>query len=365
LSFFDEADEPQTRERPAVRRRPPSRGGRRPPTDQQAIRTRRAIAAVIALIVVILLILGIHSCQVSARNSALKDYNNSVSSLIQQSDETGSQLFQEMSGTGGANNATGLQQQINETATRAGTQLKSAEGLSVPGQAKDSQANLVLALQMRHDGIVNIAQQIGPALGTTTTKDAVSEIAAEMARLYSSDVVYKDYALPELRSALSSALGSNNGEQQNTGQFVPSLSWLTPDYVASKLGATLPSVAAVTCSSNKIYGHSLDSVSVNGTTLNSGGNTIPASPAPTFTLNYDNGGDSNETNVKFKVTVTGTSVSGQKTVPTTTAHTTGSAQVSLSKAPAPGTYSVVATVVGVPCEKNTNNNSMTFPVTFQ
>ncbi len=49
---------------------------------------RRAVAAAAILIVIILIVIGVHSCQISQRNSALKDYNNNVASLIQQSDQT-------------------------------------------------------------------------------------------------------------------------------------------------------------------------------------------------------------------------------------------------------------------------------------
>jgi hypothetical protein len=320
---------------------------------------------VAALVVVILLILGVHSCQVSARNSALKDYNNSVASVIQQSDNTGGQLFAQLSPVGGTGNAGGLEQQISQTAASAARQLKSAEGFSVPGEAKAAQGNLLLALQMRHDALVNIARKVQPALQTATSQDAVKEIAAEMARLYASDVVYKDYALPELKNALASALGPGNAPQQNANQFVTDLRWLEPTYVATKLHATLPTTPA-NCVSGKLYGHSLNSVAVAGTTLQTGStNTIPASPPPKFTLSYTNGGSTNESNVKATVTVSGTSTNGQATIPSTTAGASGTADVTLSSAPSAGTYTVTAKIAGVPCEKNVANNSLSFPVTFQ
>ncbi len=71
------------------------------------------------IVVLILIVLGIHSCQVSSRNSALKDYNNSVNSIITQSNGTGTQLFSELSGAGGANNAASLQEQLNQTNAKA------------------------------------------------------------------------------------------------------------------------------------------------------------------------------------------------------------------------------------------------------
>jgi hypothetical protein len=369
LSFFDETDEPTIAPRTTPRRRPPSRGGggRRPPSDQQAIQVRRAIAAGAILVVVILIVLGVHSCQISARNSSLKNYNNNVASLIQQSDQTGSQLFNQLSSGGGANNATNLQNQINQTRVNAESQLSHAKGLDVPDEMRNAQTNLLLALQMRRDGIANIALQIQPALGTSTSKDAVNAIAAEMARFYSSDVIYKDYTIPEIVAALHSAgigVGGTNGQTIEPGQFLPDLGWLTPTFVATKLGASIPTPSGKPAPG--LHGHSLDSVSVNGTTLQTGStNTISASPPPAFTLHFTNSGQNTENNVVLKVSVSGTSVSGQTIVPQTTAGQSTTGQVTLSSSPPKGTYTVTAEVVPVPGEKNTANNSLSFPVTFQ
>ena len=156
------------------------------------------MAAVALLIVVVLVALGVHSCQVSQRNNALKDYTNNVSSLIQQSDTTGTGLFDVLSTGASSGTATTVQNEINQTRVKAVNQLDQVRGLSVPDQVKSANQNLVLAFQMRVDGITNIANQIQPALGTSTSKQAINTIAAEMARLYASDVVYKDYTAPAI-----------------------------------------------------------------------------------------------------------------------------------------------------------------------
>src|SRR5205807_451778 len=94
-------------------------------------------------------------------------------------------------------------------------------------------------------------------------------------------------------------------------------------------------------------------------------NTMPASPPPTFTLNFTNTGKNNQTNVTCKVTVSGSSISGQTVVPQTTAGQSTSCKVTLSSSPSPGSATVKATVQPVPGEKNASNNTMSFPVTFQ
>jgi hypothetical protein len=373
LSFFDDTDEPQTAPRTTSRtsssRRRTSGGGRRPPTDRQSIQARRGVAAVALLIVVVLIALGVHSCQVSARTSALKDYSNNVSSLIQQSNQNGAQLFMLLSSGASSSNATNLQNQINQTRVIADHQLTAAGRINVPSQVKGAQQNLLQAFLMRRDGIANVATEIQPALGTATSQDAVTAIAADMARFYASDVLYKNYTVPELVNALHAqdiAVGGANGVTINPGQFLPNVEWVLPSFIASELHVSLPHSGTSGKIAPGLHGHSLDSVSVGGTTLQTGStNTIPDSPPPTFTLNFTNGGTNIETNVVCKVTVSGTSDSGQTIVPQTTAGQHATCQVTLKSAPTKGTSTVEATIEPVPGEKNTSNNSLSFPVTFQ
>jgi len=368
LSFFDEADEPSVAPRTAQRRRRPSGTGRRPPGDQQSIRVRRAIAAVVILVVLILIVLGVHSCQISARNSSLKDYADNVSSLQNDSVNTGNQFFSHMSAGGGSSNATNLYNQINTTSLTAETQLKRAQSMNVPDEMKPAQQDILLMLQMRHDGLMNIANNIEQALGTTTSKDAVDTIAAEMARLYASDVVYKDYAVPLMIGALKNvgiAVGGANGVPIAAGQFLPDIQWLQPSFVSSTIGSQ-PSTQTAGKPAPGLHGHSLDEVDVNGTMLQTGStNTLPASPPTQFTFHFTNGGVNVEHNVVLKVTVSGTSATGQTVVPQTNPGQSSTATVTLNSSPPAGSYTVTANIAAVPGEKNLTNNTLTFPVTFQ
>ena len=149
----------------------------------------------------------------------------------------------------------------------------------------------------------------------------------------------------------------------NGDQFVPNVEWTQPDFVTSQLKPGAETTGKV---APGLHGHSLDSVSVAGTTLQTGStNTIPAKPPPTFKLNFTNGGTNNENNVVCKVSVTGTSVSGQTVVPQTIAGQKATCKVTLTSSPPAGTDTVVATIEPVPGEKNKSNNSLSFPVTFQ
>lgn len=327
------------------------------------------MAAVALLVVVILVAVGVHSCQVSQRNSALRNYSDSVASIIRASNQTGQQFFSVLSSGQGASNGTNLQSQIDEARLSAENQLNRAAGLDVPDQVKTAHADLLLTLQMRRDGIAQIAQQVQPALQPSTATDAVNQIAANMARFYGSDVVYKDYSLPGIVAALHTAgipVGGTNGEPVEGGQFLPDLQWLTASFVATQLHTTLTSTAKSGKVAPGTHGHMLDSVSAGGTTLQSGStNTIPASPAPTITLTFTNSGSNNETNVVCKVTLSNSSVSGTTTAPQTQAGQQSTCQVPLGSSPKAGSYTLTATIQPVPGEKVTSNNTQTFPVTFQ
>ena len=54
--------------------------------------------------------------------------------------------------------------------------------------------------------------------------------AADMARFYASDVLYKGYTLPSIAGALHAAgitVGGPDGEQLDAGQFLPDVQWVT------------------------------------------------------------------------------------------------------------------------------------------
>jgi hypothetical protein len=325
-----------------------------------------ALAALI--VVLILIVIGVHSCQVSQANSDLRNYAVRVASLVKSSNQTGTQFFGLLARSQGSGTSPNLQSSVDEARLTASNQVGQGRGLSAPGQLQGAQQDLVLALQMRADGIAAIAENLPAALQAQTSATAVNAITADMARFYASDVLYKDYTLPMMVKALRNAgipVGGASGQPIETGQFLPDVEWLTPTFVAGELKApTTPS------SPGKIapgtHGSQLTSASVGGTTLQTGStNTIPAQPAPTFMLNFTDSGVNRETNVGCKVTVSGAGISGTSSVPQTAPGQTYACKVTLSSSPPPGAYTVTATILPVPGEKNTSNNKLTFPVTFQ
>jgi hypothetical protein len=369
LSFFDETDEPP----PTRRARRPATTGRRPPNEQQAIMVRRAVALVAILVVIIVLAVGVHSCQVSSRNTALRNYNTTVGSLIQRSDATGKQVFGELSGAKSTSNEQALQTELFNAKNDASSQLSQAKSLSAPGQVSSAQQNFVLTLSLRQSGIADIANRIQQALSRTAATDAVTAIAVDMQEFLASDVVYTTQTAPQIAAALHAAgipVGGSNGETIQATSYLPDLGWLTPSFVAKELGASVPSsangAASGTCPS--VCGHALNSVSVGGVALSTvGGNTIPASPAPAFTANFTNTGQNTEHNVTVQVTVStgsGGTITAQAVESATQPGQTYGLQIQLPKSPPTGTAQVTVTVERVAGETSVVRNTKVFPVTF-
>jgi hypothetical protein len=335
---------------------------------------RRAVALAAIAVVVIVLGVGVHSCQVSSRNSALRNYNTSVGSLIQRSDNTGTQVFQDLlSAPKSASDISNLQDELYNSKDAAESELQTAQGLSPPSQAANAEQNLVVALSLRHSGISDIAGRIQQALTKSTSTDAIDSIATDMQEFLASDVVYTTQTAPEIAAALHAAgipVGGASGEHIQATSFLPDLEWLTPSVIASRIGSSLTSSSTSsgggTCPS--VCGDALNSVSVSGVPLSTGGgNTVPASPPATFTVNFSNTGENTETNTTVQISVTtssGTTISTQAVQATTQAGQSYNLQIKLPKTPATGLAQVTVTVEKVAGETNLTNNSAQYPVTF-
>ncbi len=305
----------------------------------------------------------VHGCQVNATNSALQDYTTNVSSLNKQSTANGHQLFTQLAQAPGSSNVVNVQNGINQVLSSEKGIYKKAQQASVPDQVKSGNSYLLTALKLRVDGIQGVANDIQHVLSTTATKADVNALATEIAKFYASDVLYKDYALPQIYGALHAA--GTRFSPINGDQFLPNVEWTQPSFLASELHVNVPG-AQPTKATSGLHGHSLTSVSVGTNTLATGAtNTVTANPIPTFTFAFNNGGTNNERNVRCTIKINGTSVTGTGTVAETFAGKNATCTAKLNAVPPTGTQTVVATIEKVLGEKNTTNNSKTYTVNFQ
>ncbi len=332
------------------------------------MQTRRLVAAGVIVIIVIALALLVKGCDNSATNSALKNYNASVYSLINASDSNGANVFKAL--TNGSPSSTRTSQALATAVQTAESEQRQAAGYHPPSQMADAQTALTQVMQLRADGISTIAAKAAQAANQNTSKDAVYNISVGMSQLYTSDVLYKTFVATDIAKALNAAgisVGTSAGEQQiNPGQILSDLGWLQSSWIASKIGAQETTAQA---NANNVqpgnHGHRLNYVTVDGTEIYpTSTSTIPVSQSQTWTLNLTNDGTFPEYHVGCIVRVEGLSDTGTSYIAETRPGETTDCVVHLPASPTPGTYSVIAKVAGVPVENDFKNNTFTYSVTF-
>lgn len=339
--------------------------------ERQQLLIRRAVAGGIALFVLFVLIFGIKSCLDSSNESAMKDYNRSVTDIMASSDdEVGAPLFKAL-----AAGQTGNQLQVTVNGLRlvADENVDRAKGLDVPGDMETAQKYLILTLNLRAAAVGKIASLIPAATATTgdPTK-AINQIAGQMQAFNASDVIFSQRVQPNMANAFDDA--GIGGQVIPSSRFLNNFGWLSPQFVADALGTTL--TASTDGSTGKTptpgtHGHGLDSVSVGGTALQPApaSNRLPSTAPVTFDVKFSNQGENDETRVTVVVTITGNGVktiTAKSVVPTTKAGTAAETSVAVTTAPPKNTpVKIEVLVTPVPGEKDASNNKQTYDALFE
>lgn len=347
--------------------------------DQQTLLVRRLVAAGAVVLVLVLLVVLVKGCVDNRREAALKDYNRSVRTLVEQSrSAVGRPFFEALSGAAGRE-ATEVQETLNSLRVEADQELDQAQRLDAPDAMAQAQDNLELVLSLRRDGVAKVADLIQPALGGTAgATAAVDQIAGQMQAFNASDVVYSQRVAPLILKGLkddgiAASYDGTAGEQVLPyADFLPEaggISWLSPDYVASQLGAASSGSGINGTPAPGLHGHQIDSVSVGSVDLTpDGSNRLPATPPPTFTVTFTNGGENDESNVRVTVEITGAGdpIRAQTIVPNTTAGEQTTADVQLRASPSTsGPVTIEVTVAQVPGEETLDNNTASYTALFE
>jgi hypothetical protein len=364
-SFFDEDDEP--------RRQPRASRGRSggAVADQQTLMTRRIVAGVVAVLFLVLLAIVVNSCRNSQHENALKDYNREVSTIAQDSaQQVGAQFFQ-LLGQQSGQQPQDLQSAISSFRVQAEQQRRQAAGLDVPGDMKGAQQNLLIALEMRRDGLDYIASRIRSALGDSgdVADQAINQIAGQMQVFLASDVIYASRVVPFIRTALDD--NEIGGQTVAASRFMPNQAWLQPDTVASALDQQLTSGggnAGGQPTGPGLHGTGLQSTAYNGVTLQPGtSNRLTYAPGQDFVVSFANQGENDEFDIKVTVRI---SSGAQQTTLTTTVPkvaqgATAEARLPLNKQPPLDSVATIRVQVApVPGEKKTDNNRSEYNALF-
>ena len=370
MSFFEEDDEP-TRRQPRPRRAAPAGG---PGPDQQQLLMRRAVAVGMALLVFLVLVLAVKSCRDTSRKNSLKDYNRSVAALVQQSDtDVGANFFEQLR-QAQEDSPGDLQTAISSLRVQSETLLEQAEKVKTPDAMVTAQRSLLIAFELRRDGLDYIAKKVAAALGDQgdATDVAIEEIAGQMQAFLASDVLIASRVTPVVRQGLDDA---EIGGQRivATAGFLPGLNWLEGPYVADQLGTQLSEGGENRDPKQPTgpgkHGTGLISVSIGDTTLNPDGpNRLPLTGTPAVQVKFQNQGDNDEFDIKVSVTLKGPgkAIKASKTIDTVVKGVEAPVNLTLPRAPTAGqVYSMTVSVAPVPGEVTTDNNKQTYNVFFE
>ena len=377
MSFFDEDDEPlrtTTRSRPRARRPPPRRGrpaGGAGGSDQQTLLVRRMVAVIGIVVIILLLGVGLHACSTSRHRNSLADYNRQVNNLATASAQTGSEFFGQLNK---AQNESpeDLQQSISSFKVQAEQQLKQGQNLDVPGDMQPAQQSLLIALELRRDGLGAIAADIRTALGDQgrAADAAIKRIAGQMQSFTASDVLYRARVIPFIKDALTK--GDVSGQTIQQSQFLREISWQSQAFVAQKLGQQLTTgggTARNQPTGPGLHGTGLQSTAYGNTTLQPGtANHLTYQAGQAFTITFTNQGDNDEFNVKVTLQIareSGTPISITRSVQKIAKGEKATVTLPLNRTPPLVTaVTINVNVAPVPGEKKTDNNKSSYPTLF-
>ncbi len=369
MSFFDD-DEPPTRaarpRRPAQPATTGTRARATPPSDAQQLMVRRAVALGIGALILILLVVGVKGCLSSRTKNALRDYNRNVAAIVQDSNDQVSKRLFELLSSGQATSPIDLQQNVNQVRVTADEDVKRARALDVPGDMKDAQFHLLEVLTLRAGAVQKTADLL-PDLRGDNADDAAGRIAGEMSAFLASDVVYSQRVIPFIQEALSK---HDIGGQAIAGsRFLPDVSWLDAGFIRQALTGKGGGRTSGGPPAPGTHGHGLLDVQVGDLTLapSPGVTRVPAGASTQFKVDFQNQGENDEFDVSARLVIRGSGkpITVQKRVDQTTAGQNATVTIPLGTAPPIGTpVRVEVTVVKVPGEVKTDNNTQTYTVIF-
>jgi hypothetical protein len=348
LSFFDEDDEPQ-RTRTRVRPSPPPRRGRvvgGGGADGQTVLVRRMVAVLVAAALLLVLVLLVDACNDRRHKDALRNYNVQVSGIATESRQNGDQFFEAMA-QGGSQAPQDLYQQI-------------------------------VGFKNSADKLTAIAEDIKTALGDEgeAADEALTSIAAQMRSFDASDVLYKARVTPFIRKSLQDA-NAGTDIQVQPSQFMRDINWVSPQFVASKLGQQLSSGDGDGGDGDEdqttgpgLHGTGLDATSYGQQTLQPGtSNRLTYVQGQAFTVSFTNQGDNDEFNIKVTLKIAresgGSPLTVSKTVPRVAKGEKATVTLPLNREPPLDTVVTITTSVStVPGEKTKDNNTSEYPSVF-
>jgi hypothetical protein len=338
----------------------PGRGRRGPPPRQQIL-VRRLIAVGVGILFLFLFILGFRACLESRHERQLKDFVRDVTQITGSSQQISDEFFGLLENP---RNLTPLDYESEIKSNRGAmeTLVSRTSDLDAPGGMGKAKSALVTTMELRRDGLTVIADEVPTALGKEGRQEATQKITDAMRSFLASDVVYSRLAATEMFNTLRRE--SVGGVAIPQSQFLPSLDWLELATVQEALGRVSGGQAATP----GVHGLGLVSASIGGTSLVEGAaNAVTASGTPEISVEVQNQGETEETDVSVTVSITGGSSPIDLDRPITRIGPGATATVTIPISPRPPSgrqVTVNVEVAPVPGEQVQDNNRASYTVTF-
>jgi hypothetical protein len=367
FDFFE--DEPATEEQSSTQRarralggggRGPRRQVRPPQGVTPLLRLLGLVVFVIAL--VLILVLLVQSCAASSKHDAYASYMDDVSKIASQSQTDGVQVADALTTSG--LKVDKLEEKLRGIAGSERQLVQAATDLNPPGRLRDENQHLVEALQLRVSGVEGLADTFQSTAASKSAQDAAL-LAEQADRLLASDVVWDDLFYENARRQLQ--------RDGVTGVRVPDSNFVANRDLVGEESMTqvLRRIRGASVGGTPTGLHGTNIVSVKavpgGQTLNTTENTVTATTDLAFAVTIADSGDSQEVQIKVTLTI---EKPDNPIVKTQTIDLINSGEektvtfTDLGQVPFATKTNLKVDVQPVPGEKNTSNNSATYPVIF-
>ncbi len=229
-----------------------------------------------------------------------------------------------------------------------------------------AQRDLLLALDLRAEGVEKVANQLRIALGGQA-KQASTPLAGDMENFLASDVIYSQRVRPLIEQALKSA--GVEGQTVASSSFLPNVGWLEPSTVLARITGQSVSSTQSGALAPGTHGSALIGTSIGANTLASEPtlNHVSGGSSPTFTATVEDSGENPETDVQVDVTVTaqGKQLKASRTIDSMQPGTKSNVDIPVEKIPTGVASKVEIYVQPVPGETDLENNKGTYLAIFE
>ena len=295
----------------------------------------------------------------------MEDYVRGANELTKLSQAESRQLFDILSAPSDSDQTVNRQNQANALRVDSATLSDRARDLDVPDELSGAQDYFVEALDLRRDGLAEVADQLPGALAEDEERNSTGRIADMMKVFLASDVLLTARFEPSASSALQEK-GVDAKITKASLPFIEDIQWLDPDFVADQI-AGIRGTGGGTATPG-LHGNGLISTSLGGVALAPDAPaTVPLSQDTAFDIQVMNQGDGTETDVVVQVTVGqgGDAIEAEETIPEIAAGEQKGVTIPLTKQPPTGqNVPITVTVKPVPGEEVTDNNDAEYTVIF-